>query len=162
MSTPTVSLETIQSFLSVKRLAMVGLSRNPKHFSVMLFNELIRRGYDVVPVNPKASEVLGHPCFARVQDIQPPVEAALLMTSADITDCAVADCAQAGVRRIWLYRAGSTGGAVTPSAVAFCHAHGIEVVPGECPFMFFPHNGFHTLHGLLSKLIGRYPKHHAA
>lgn len=159
--TQTHTLETVQAFLSVKRLAMIGLSRDPKHFSATLFSELIRRGYDVLPVNPRATDVLGHPCFVRVQDIQPPVEAALLMTSSDVTDSVVADCAKAGIRRIWLYSAGH-GGASTPSAVAFCKARGIEVIAGECPFMFFPHNGFHAIHGLVNKIIGRYPKPTAA
>ncbi len=157
----TLTLETIQDFLSVKRIAMVGLSRNPKDFSVSLFDELTRRGYDVVPVNPQATRVLGRRCFARVQDIQPPVEAALLMTSAGVTESVVADCAQAGIRRIWMYRAAGQG-AVNPAAVAFCHEHGILVVPGECPFMFLPHNGLHAVHGFFNKLIGRYPKHQRA
>jgi predicted CoA-binding protein len=45
-------------------MAMVGVSREPKGFSGMLFEELSKRGYDVVPVNPNAPEVLGRPCFA--------------------------------------------------------------------------------------------------
>jgi uncharacterized protein len=155
-------LAAIEHFLATKRLAMVGLSRDPKHFSGMLFMELIHRGYDVVPVNPNAKEVLGHPCFERVQDIQPPVEAALILTPAYATDAAVEDCSHGGVRQIWLYRAGSTGGAVTDSAIAFCRDHDIEVIPGECPFMFLPRNGLHAIHGFINKLIGRYPKAKAA
>jgi predicted CoA-binding protein len=156
------SLESIQSFLSVKRLALVGLSRDPKHFSVYLFKELQRRGYDVIPVNPAASMLQGRPCFARVTDIQPPVEAALLLTAPAKTDSAVTDCAQAGVRRIWMYRAGTHGGSVTDTAVRFCRDRNIEVIPGECPFMFFPQNGFHAVHGFLRKLTGGYPRHQAA
>lgn len=156
------TLESIQSFLATRRLALVGVSRNPKHFSVYLFNELLRRGCDVIPVNPGAATLHGRPCFARVQDIQPPVEAVLFLTPPATTDSAVADCAQAGVRRIWMYRAGTRGGSVTDSAVAFCRDHAIDVIPGECPFMFLPHNGIHALHGLLRKLTGGYPKHAAA
>jgi uncharacterized protein len=159
MATQPVALETIEDFLAVKRMAMVGLSRDPKEFSGMLFKELCRRGYEVIPVNPKASTVLGRACFARVQDIQPPVDAALLMTSPEITESVVADCAQAGVRRIWMYSAGGTG-AVSPQAVAFCEEHGIAVVPGECPFMFFPKAGFHRIHGWVRKISGHFPKHH--
>ena len=96
MATQNLSLETIEGFLAQKRMAMVGVSREPKSFSVMLFEELCRRGYDVIPVNPHMREVLGRRCFARVQDIQPPVEAALLMTSPEVTDAVVGDCAEAG------------------------------------------------------------------
>jgi len=157
MSAQTLSLETIEDFLAQKRIALVGISRHPKDLSVLLFEELCRRGYDVVPVNPNLSQVLGKSCFARVQDIHPPVEAALLMTSPEITDRVVADCAEAGVRRIWMYRA--TGqGSVTSNALAYCRERGIQVVPGECPLMFLPAAGtIHRVHGFVRKIIGRYP-----
>jgi len=162
MATQSLSLETIEDFLAQKRIAMVGISREPKNFSVMLFEELCRRGYDVVPVKPKTPEVLGRRCFARVQDIQPPVEAALLMTSPEVTDAVVGDCAEAGIRRVWMYRAAGTG-AVSEKAVAFCSERGIQVVPGQCPFMFLPNAGAgHRLHGFIRKITGRYPRRRAA
>lgn len=162
MPTPRVTLEAIESFLAAKRIAMVGLSRDSKHFSVLLFNELTRRGYDVVPVNPKVTTMFGRLCFPRVQDIQPAVECALIMTPADVTHSVVAGCAAAGIRRVWMYSAGGKSGAVSESAINFCRAHSIEVIPGECPFMFLPNNGLHAVHGFLVKLIGRYPKHQRA
>ena len=159
MADQKVSLETIEEFLAQKRIAVVGISREPKHFSVTLFEELCRRGYDVVPVNPNAPQVLGRRCFGRVQDIQPRVDAALLMTSPEVTDAIVKDCAEAGIRRVWMYRAGGKG-AVSRRAVEFCRQNGIEVVPGQCPFMFWrdAETG-HRLHGFIRKITGRYPRH---
>lgn len=159
MPVPFLLLDTIQDFLAQRRIAMVGISREPKSFSVLLFKELCLRGYDVVPVNPKARDVFGHRCFATVQDIEPPVEAALLMTSPEVTDTVVRDCAEAGIRRVWMHRA--TGkGAVSSQAVQFCRERGIRVVPGECPLMFLPQgSAVHRLHALLRKITGRYPKH---
>ena len=158
MTDEKVALDTIENFLAHKRIAMVGVSRESKDFSVTLFKELRRRGYEVVPVNPKTSEVLGQPCFARVQEIQPPVEAALLMTSPDVTDEVVHDCAEAGIRRVWMYRAGGRG-AVSPQAVKFCREHGIELVPGQCPFMFWRDAGIgHRFHGLIRRITGHYPQ----
>lgn len=159
MADQKVSLEAIEEFLAQKRIAVVGISREPKHFSVTLFEELCRRGYDVVPVNPNAPQVLGRRCFGRVQDIQPRVDAALLMTSPEVTDAIVKDCAEAGIRRVWMYRAGGKG-AVSRRAVEFCRQNGIEVVPGQCPFMFWrdAETG-HRLHGFIRKITGRYPRH---
>ncbi|MGC2477735.1 MAG: CoA-binding protein [Candidatus Sulfotelmatobacter sp.] len=157
MPAQTTSLEVIEDFLAQKRIAMVGVSRDPKHFSVYLFKELCRRGYDVIPVHPQATDMLGHRCFARVQDIQPPVEGALLMTSPAVTETVVADCAEADIRRVWMYRAAGEG-AVNANAVDFCRQHEIELVPGECPFMFLPSNGFHGIHGLIRKITGQFPK----
>ena len=162
MKTPAPNLETIEDFLAQKRIAMIGVSRNPKDFSAVLFEEFRKRGYDMVPVNPNAQEVLGQPCFARVQEIHPPVDAVLLMTTADITDKVISDCAAAGIRRVWMYRAGGKG-AVSENAVAFCHEHGIQVVPGQCPFMFLPATGgVHKFHGFIRKILDTYPKHQQA
>ncbi len=156
------ALETIEDFLAQKRIAMIGVSRNPKDFSAVLFEELRKRGYDMVPVNPNATEVLGQTSFARVQEIHPPVDAALLMTTAKVTDEVVSDCAAAGIRRIWMYRAAGKG-AVSEKAVAFCQERGIQVVPGQCPFMFLlGAGGVHKFHGFVRKITGRYPKHHHA
>jgi hypothetical protein len=158
MATQHASLETIEDFLQQKRIAMAGVSRNPASFSVMLFKELCRRGYDVVPVNPNTKEVQGRECFARMQDIRPAVDAALLMTAPEVTEAVVTDRAEAHIRRVWMYRA--TGpGSVSSKAVEICRERAIDVVPGECPFMFLPDAAvYHRIHGFLCKIIGSYPK----
>jgi len=73
----------------------------------------------------------------------------------------VADCAAAGIPRVWMYRAGGRG-AVCLKAVAFCEEHGIQVVPGQCPFMFLPSGAIHRVHGFVRKITGRYPKRQEA
>jgi len=161
MAIPKASLETIHDFLAQKRIAMVGVSRSPRDFSVMLFKELVSRGYEVVPVNPRVPEVEGRHCFARVQDIEPAVDGVLLMTSPGVTEVVVNDCAAAGIKRVWMYRAAGSG-AVSDQAVAFCRERGIAVVPGECPYMFLPHPGLHGVHGFIRKIAGSYPRHAAA
>jgi predicted CoA-binding protein len=138
---------------------MVGMSRDANSMSAILFKELTRRGAEVVPVNPNVKEVMGHKCFARVQDIEPPVDAALLMTSPVVTEGVVQDCAASGIMRVWMYRGGGQG-AVSDKAIEFCRAHGISVIPGECPLMFLSQSGrIHSLHGFFRKLLGRYPNH---
>jgi uncharacterized protein len=143
--------ELIDDFLAQKRVAVVGVSGNPKDLSRKLFSELCQRGYSVIPVNPKTSELDGQRCFARVQDIVPPVDAALLMTPPEITDQVVRDCAEAGIGRVWMHR-GTGKGAVSQSAIAFCEKQGIRVVPGYCIYMFLPKAGFiHRLHGFFRR-----------
>ena len=152
-----IALAEIQDFLAQKRIAVVGASRNPKDFNAALFREFATRGYDVVPVNPNAKEIEGRPCFDSVQDVKPPVDAALILTPPNTTDTVVKDCAEAGVKRVWMFRAAGKG-AVSPSAVEFCRREGIRVVPGHCPLMFLSKTGFpHRLHGFILKVIGRYP-----
>jgi len=152
-----VSLNTIEDFLAQHRIAIVGISRDEKEISGMLLHDLTRRGYDIVLVNPNAQQIGGHPCFARVQDIHPSPDAALIMTSPSLTESAVHDCAEAGIRRVWIYGLKGEAG-IDPKVMEFCREARLQVVPGECPFMFLPRNGFHGLHGFIRKITGQYPR----
>lgn len=139
----------INEFLGAKRLARVGVSRNPRDFNTALLREFLRRGYDAVPVNPNAAEIERRLCFARVQDLHPPVEAALLLVKPDVAQQVLADCATAGIRQVWRFRS------APPAAAEFCRGHGIGLVAGRCPFMFLPGAAwFHRLHGWLARLAG--------
>ena len=152
------TLLDVQDFLALHRLAVVGVSRNPKDFTRLLFREFLNRGYDAVPVNPGIREMEGVACFASLSDVAPPVEGALLLTSPEVTDQVVRECASAGVRQVWMYRAAGRG-AVSPAAAAFCASNGIRVVEGECPFMFLPETPWiHRAHGFCRKLLGRHPQ----
>jgi predicted CoA-binding protein len=152
------SLETVNEFLSSKRIALVGLSRNSQDFSRAIFREFLNRGYDVVPVNPNTTAIESRHSFPSVKDISPPVEAALIMTPATAAPGAVLDCAAAGVKRIWLHR-GAGQGAMNPEAVRLCGENGIHVVAGECPFMHLPDTAwFHRAHRLIRRITGKFPK----
>ena len=150
---PSGTRQLIEQFLRAKRLAVVGVSRNPRDFTTALFREFLRRGYDAVPVNPNAAQVAGRACVARLQDIQPPVEAALLLTRPEVTARVMQDCAEAGTRLVWMLRSAD------PAATEFYRQHGMGVIVGYCPFMFLPEGAwFHRFHGFFMKLTGAYPR----
>ncbi|MHB8872206.1 MAG: CoA-binding protein [Myxococcaceae bacterium] len=145
------NLERAREFLGAKSIAVVGVSRNPKHFTRYVFGELAKRGYDVVPVNAEAGEIDGRPAFKRVQDVSPAAEAALLYTRPERTEAAVRDCLEAKVRRIWMPK-GAGPGSASEAAVALCEANGIAPVQNLCPFMALPRAGwFHRVHGFFRR-----------
>lgn len=152
------NLNQIELFLGQKRFAMIGVSRDPRDFSRVLFRELIKREYDIVPVNPAVSLVEDRHCFGAIGEIKPPVESALLMTAPDVTEDVVRECVAARIKRIWLYRAAGSG-AVSPNAVSFCQEHHVDVIEGHCPMMFLPNTGMiHRIHRFFARLKGSYPK----
>lgn len=150
------SLSDIQNFLAQKRVAIIGVSRDPKNFSRILFNEFAQRGYEVLAVNLNGGEIDGHHCFDRVEDIVPTPEAVLLMTPDRVSESLLQDCKKAGVRNVWIY--GYSGHSkVSPLVVAEVRGAGIRVIDGECPLMFFPRNGIHRVHGFVRKILRSYP-----
>jgi predicted CoA-binding protein len=150
------SLGAARRFLEVKRNAVVGLSRNEKDLTRQIARALVAAGHEIVPVHPGAAGTLleGVTAVARLQDVSPPVEAALLFTPPSQTDAVLLDCVAAGVKRVWLHR-GAGQGAESPGAAAFCAAHGLEVVRDLCPFMALPGAGFpHGLHAFFRTRFG--------
>jgi predicted CoA-binding protein len=146
-----VSLQLVQEFLAQKRFAFVGASRQPKDFSRALFREFLTRGYQPVPVNPARREIEGLACACSLLQIDPPVDTVLFMTPPATTDRLLQDCAETGVRRVWIYRA-------SPAAVKFCRDNGIAIVHDECPFMFWQDSAwYHRFHGFVKKIGGSYP-----
>lgn len=92
------TMADVTDFLARKRVALVGVSRDPRDFSRMLFREMAGQGYDMVPANPGVGELADRRCFGRVQEINPPAEAVLIMTPARDTEGVVRDCVEAGMR----------------------------------------------------------------
>lgn len=52
-----------------RRIAVVGLSGNPRRTSHQVAAALQRRGYEIVPVNPNEREVLGEPAYPELRAV---------------------------------------------------------------------------------------------
>ena len=152
------TLKQVEDFLALKRIAVVGVSRDPKHFNRTMWEEFRQRRYDAVPVNRNATEIDGQPCYPSVKDIKPPVEGALIMTDRADAEQIVRECAEAGIKHVWLY-GGMAPGASSRATKALCDEHGLDHVDGLCPYMFLAGTpAFHAPHRMWKKLTGSYPK----
>jgi hypothetical protein len=148
----------IDEFLAYKRIAIAGASRDGKHFSRMVMDEFVQRGYDVVPVNPNADEIGGLACKRSLAEVDPAPEGVLVMTAAKESCELIRQSAERGVKMVWLYKAVG-GGAVSPEAVEACDKLEMRVIAGECPFMFFPNTAwFHKIHAGWRTLTGTMPR----
>ena len=154
----TTERAVIEDFLAQKRIALIGVSRKPTDFSRSLWAEFRKHGYDMVPVHPEAEEIDGISCVRRLTEIRPAADAALILLPAASAEQVVRECGEAGIHRIWLYRAAGQG-AVSEAALDFCRDQELSVVAGECPFMFLPGAGaIHSIHGWWRRLTGNYPE----
>ena len=52
-----ITKKDIEKFLEPKKLAIAGVSRNPKKFGHQVYEELKKKGFEVYPVNPQTSEI---------------------------------------------------------------------------------------------------------
>lgn len=131
------SKQAIADFLGQKRIAMVGVSRNSQEFANTIYRLFQEKGYLVTPVNPKAEQVEGVPCYASVTALPEPVDGVLVMLPPARAAAVVRECAAAGIARVWLLKRSDEAAGIARQA-------GMTVVNGACPHMFlgggFPHN----------------------
>ena len=126
---------SIQSFLDGRRLAVAGVSRTANQPANVIFRRLVDSGYDVFAVNPKAAEVEGVECFASVLDVPGSVHGVVVATPPDAAVHVVRQCAEKGVRHVWMHRSFGEG-SVSREAVDECERLGIGCIEGGCPMMF--------------------------
>lgn len=127
--------DLVRGFLSQKRIAVAGVSRNPREAANLIFRKLDGAGYHVVPVNPRTDDVEGRACYPDLAAIPNGVDGVVIATPPAAAEGLVEQCATLGIRWVWMHRSFGEG-SVSPAAVERCRAHGIRVIAGACPMMF--------------------------
>ncbi|MFN8421755.1 MAG: CoA-binding protein [Anaerolineae bacterium] len=158
----TALAEKVEDFLSQQRIAVAGVSRNPESGAAgnLIYRRMRAAGYTVFAVNPNAEQVEGDVCYHDVKAIPGSVDGVIIVTRADATDQIVHDCAEAGIRRVWMHHGmHGAGSSVSATAVSYCQDHQISVIDGACPLMFGkPSDGGHRLMRFFLRLSGDLPK----
>jgi predicted CoA-binding protein len=131
----TTLREAADDFLSQRRIAVAGVSRDSKQPANLVYRRLRDTQHDVFAVNPNAEEVEGDRCYRSVGAIADGVDGVVIVTTPQVAETIISDCAAAGIRRVWLHR-GLGPGSTSEKAVAACQERGIDVIPGACPNMF--------------------------
>jgi len=150
-----LSLKTIEDFTGIKDVAVIGASSNKKKFGYIILDHLIKKGYNAVPVNPKAGEILGIKCFPDIQSLPENFKAVIFVTKPDVTEMMTKEiCAGNKVEYLW-YQQGS----YCKRTIDIALSSGKKIIYGECILMYTKSSGFpHGLHRFFKKTFGKYPK----
>ena len=127
--------EAVQEFLAARRIAVAGVSRDPRQPANLIFRRLRETGHEVVAVNPAAAEVEGQRCWPDLASVPGEVEAVVVATPPSASVDVVRACAERGIRRVWMHRSFGEG-SVSAEAASLCREHGIQLIAGGCPMMY--------------------------
>jgi len=122
--------DLVIDFLRQKRFAVIGSFRSREKFAYRILIDLMKRGYEVFPVNPRMGEVEGRVCYKTISDIPGGVDVANIVTPPQVTEGILKECLQKSITRAWLQP-----GAESPAAIQFCHDNDIKVIHGMCVMM---------------------------
>ena len=116
--------------------AVVGCSPDPWRDSHDIAALLKRRGLTVVPISPKAGEILGEPCFATLEDARAAghdIEVVDIFRRSDRAGVHVDEAIAIGARAVWMQL-----GVIDPGAAARARDAGLAVVMDRCPKLELP------------------------
>ena len=159
MLTPTLETK-INDFLAQKRIAVAGVSRNKSRHPAgnLIFRRLKDTGHEVFAINPHMPMFEGDRCYPDLKSIPGGVDGVVIITRPKTTEQIVRECADAGVRRVWMHSSAAQGSSVSAAAAEFCVQHDISVIAGACPMMYGPGVDFgHTCMRWILKLSGGLP-----
>jgi predicted CoA-binding protein len=112
---------------SYNTVAVVGLSSNRRRPSYGVAVYLKKKGYRVIPVNPKESEVLGDRCFPSLLSIGEKVDIVDIFRRPDQVMGVVDEAIQIGARVVWMQEE-----VVNEEAAARAREAGLDVVMDKC------------------------------
>ncbi|MCR8656054.1 CoA-binding protein [Paenibacillus endoradicis] len=97
------SRDEIKNLLSqTKVIAVVGLSDNRERISYMVSEAMKKKGYTIVPVNPKASEILDETCYPSLSDIPFPIDLVNVFRRSEYTAEIAEEAVRVGAKALWL------------------------------------------------------------
>jgi predicted CoA-binding protein len=122
--------ELIKEFMAQKRFAVLGATDNPQKYGNQIVKNLIKRGYEVYPVNPKIAELEGIKCYASLAEIPVKVDVVDFVVPPQVTEEILKQCQDLGLERIWLQP-----GSESDKAIAFCNDNNLKIVHSVCVMM---------------------------
>jgi len=127
--------QTAQQVLRESRTwAVVGASDDPWRSSHHVMETLVDRGYDVIPVNPAYSRVLGRRCYPTLADVPVPVDVVDLFRRSEAAGAHVDEAVAIGAQAVWT----QLGVYPDEAALERARAAGLTVVVSRCPAQDLP------------------------
>lgn len=122
------SRDEIKVLLSqTKVIAVVGLSDNRERISYMVSEAMKKKGYTIVPVNPKATEILDETCYPTLSDIPFPVDLVNVFRRSEYTAEIAEEAVTIGAKALWLQL-----GVFNQEAADIASEGGLKVVMDRC------------------------------
>jgi predicted CoA-binding protein len=112
-----------------RTIAVVGASANPARASNFVLTYLLSSSadYEVWPVTPNETAILGVPCYPSLADLPGEPDIVDVFRRADQLPAVARDAVEAGAGALWMQL-----GLHSDEAVEIAHAAGLDVVSNRC------------------------------
>jgi acetate---CoA ligase (ADP-forming) len=152
--------DSLKPFFEPASVAVIGASRTPGKGGYNIVENLVRLGYrgKVYPVNPQASQILGLPAYARIQDIPEAPALAIIILPPDLVLPSLEECAARGIRAVIIESAGfgemdESGARAQAAITRLARRAGMRVMGPNSVGTMNPYAGFNTSLGRLNEIF---------
>jgi predicted CoA-binding protein len=119
--------EEIKQIFSLKNVAVIGMSKHQEKAAHFVPKYLSQNGYNIMPVNPTADEILEKKCYPSVEDIPDPIDIVDVFRPSDQVLPVVQQAIKKKPKVIWLQE-----GIHNVEAEELARKEGIKVVFNRC------------------------------
>jgi uncharacterized protein len=119
--------EQIKKFYELKNIAVVGMSKNPEKAAHYVPKYLAEKGYNIIPVNPTADEILGKKCYSELSDMPDHVDIVDVFRPSEQVLLVISEAIKLKPKVIWLQE-----GIHNVEAESLAQKSGIEVIFNRC------------------------------
>ena len=119
--------DEIRQIYSLKNIAVVGMSKNPDKAAHYVPKYLHDHGYNIIPVNPTTTEILGKKCYPNLLDIPVEIDIVDVFRPSDQVKPFIEESVKIKPKVIWLQE-----GIHNLEAETIAQKSGIKVVFNRC------------------------------
>jgi len=119
--------DEIRQILSLKNVAVVGMSKHPEKAAHFVPKYLTEQGYNIMPINPTADMILDRKCYSSVTEIEQPIDIVDVFRPSDQVLPFVEEAIKMKPKIIWLQE-----GIHNSEAEELARNQGIKVVFNRC------------------------------
>jgi predicted CoA-binding protein len=119
--------DEIRDILSLKHVAVIGMSKNNDKAAHYVPKYLSENGFDIIPVNPTTNEILGKKCYSTISDVDDTIDIVDVFRPSDLVLSVVEEAIKKNPKVIWLQE-----GIHNPEAEEMARRKGIKVVFNRC------------------------------
>jgi len=119
--------DEIKQILSLKNVAVVGMSKHPEKAAHFVPKYLSEQGFNIIPINPTSSEILNKKCYSSVTEVDEPIDIVDVFRPSDQVLPVVEEAIKMKPKVIWLQQ-----GIHNQEAEELARNEGIKVVFNRC------------------------------
>jgi len=142
----------LDPILNPRTVAVIGASNDPEKRGYRAIRTLQADSYQgrIIPINPKASEILGLPCYATLEAVPGEIDLALVCTPARLAPEVVEQCGRKGVKGALLLAGGFSeaseeGRILEERTVAVAKQYGVRIIGPNTNGMFSSRYGCNAI-----------------